>query len=443
MSANDIMLEAVPNVSEGRDESCYRRLRPGARRPRVQPARRPFRRRPQPQRLHARGRAAGARRLARGRGAHGRRPHRHARRTRAPIRASARSTSSRSPTCARTTASWPRTRRLPSPTAGGGARPAGVPLWGAGERGPAARAGVLPRRRRGGARARVWRSGELAPGLRARRGCTRPRARRSSAPARRWSRSTSSWTPTTSTSRSRSRPRCGRRTADCPACGRSACSSRPAVWPGLHERARPVRGPLARRRGGGARPGRTHWGHPWPRRSWSGLRPRPRSTAFPPDVELRGFDEHRHMLENRMPARGAYDSRHGAAKAEEAPRHPGRDRASRPPVAAAHSRPGPPAVRAAPPAKSRTSRPTWRGAITPRRDRGRQPLRAARAAPGRSGRRSGQARSAGRRALHAGIPRDRHVRVPPPDRPNLNKPEKHQMKSGFPSRKSRWQQGGH
>jgi hypothetical protein len=34
-----------------------------------------------------------------------------------------------------------------------------------------------------------------------------------------------------------------------------------------------------------------------------GLAPAAALDGFPPDVELRGFDEHRHILENRMPAR--------------------------------------------------------------------------------------------------------------------------------------------
>ena len=38
------------------------------------------------------------------------------------------------------------------------------------------------------------------------------------------------------------------------------------------------------------------------RRSWSAWRPAAALDGFPADVELRGFDERRHVLENRMPA---------------------------------------------------------------------------------------------------------------------------------------------
>ena len=111
--------------------------------------------------------------------------------------------------------------------------------------------------------------------------------------------------------------------------------------------------------------------------------------------------------------RGAYNWRHGparsaGARSTAAPR-PGPS--VRPPGAAAQSR----ARRAQTSEQRRQEKqnqpPTWRGAIDARRDRGRQPLRAAGAAARRARRRGGRAVAAGRRALHR-RPSTRSTRSP-------------------------------
>ena len=174
------LLLAVPNVSEGRDRATLDAIGAAFVSRRRAPARRPHRPRPPPQRLHARRRAGPAARGAAGGRARGGRADRPDRaRGRAPARGRARRRPDRPPH---------RRRARRGDRRGAAARPPARP------RPRPARLSV--RRARGRARAREpARARRARPASRpttARRGCTRPRARRSSPPARRSSRSTSS-----------------------------------------------------------------------------------------------------------------------------------------------------------------------------------------------------------------------------------------------------------
>ena len=306
---SEIVLEAVPNVSEGRDtgiEAFGRALAAHG----CSAARRPLRRRPQPQRLHAGGRAAGARRLARRRGADGDRAHRHARaRGRASLHRRARRGPDRLPARggprARRT-----TRRWRSPTASPASWTCPCSCTGSSRRRDERRerayfreggVAALAERMRGGRAGARLRPAAPAPdrGRDARR-----------APGRRWSRSTSSSTPTDVERREGDRgasPRGRRRPA-----GRAR--DRRAARPRAASRRSP---PTCRTRSRcrcarswrrcAARPSR------WARASRGaelvGLAPAAALDGFPGRRALRGFDERRHVLEQRMRRAGPSSDR--------------------------------------------------------------------------------------------------------------------------------------
>ena len=69
---------------------------------------------------------------------------------------------------------------------------------------------------------------------------------------------------------------------------------------GLHQRARSAPGAAARGRRGGQRARRSRWERASPALRSSASRRRRRSTSFPADVPLNGFDQRRHVLEQRM-----------------------------------------------------------------------------------------------------------------------------------------------
>ena len=184
----------------------------------------------------------------------------------------------------------------------GGARAAGVPLRGAGHGARAPGALVLSRGRH--RRARRAHAGRRAgAGLRARRDAPDRRAPRWWLRGRRWSRSTSSSTRADVDVARVDRGRaCASATAGCPACGRSASRSEPGEdVPGLHQRARPVPRAAAQRwsrrvREEAAEP---RHGHQLRRARRPGARRRARGLSRS-DLEIRGFDERRHVLEHAI-----------------------------------------------------------------------------------------------------------------------------------------------
>ena len=178
-------LLAYPNVSEGRDADVIAAIGAAFG---DGPARRPLRSRPSPQRVHARRASrAGSPAAVVGGAARGGAADLHRRARRAFIRGSARSTSPRSSTSTRPTAGPPAPRRSCSPT--GSAEELGLPVFLYGDPGRRAHPRRAAPRRPGRAGAGGSPPASWRP-TSARGGCTRPPARCSSPPGRRWSPST-------------------------------------------------------------------------------------------------------------------------------------------------------------------------------------------------------------------------------------------------------------